>query len=84
MSQNLVVDTVCLVTKLSALSSISRTQDILFMLQTCIKEVSDSRSSKYDDGYHLGFVVSCNMVEVYQRFPGTCCLHHQGREKART
>jgi hypothetical protein len=23
-------------------------------------------------------VASCNLVEVYQRFRGTCCLRHQG------
>jgi hypothetical protein len=25
-------------------------------------------------------VVPCSLVEVYQRFRGTCCLHHQGDE----
>jgi hypothetical protein len=23
-------------------------------------------------------VASCSLVEVYQRFRGPCCLHHQG------
>jgi hypothetical protein len=23
-------------------------------------------------------VVPCSLVEVYQRFRGTCCLHHHG------
>jgi hypothetical protein len=23
-------------------------------------------------------VAPCSLVEVYQRFGGTCCLHHQG------
>jgi hypothetical protein len=23
-------------------------------------------------------VASCSLVEVYLRFKGTCCLHHQG------
>jgi hypothetical protein len=23
-------------------------------------------------------VAPCSLVEVYQRFRGTCCLHHQG------
>jgi hypothetical protein len=23
-------------------------------------------------------VTPCSLVEVYQRFRGTCCLHHQG------
>jgi hypothetical protein len=23
-------------------------------------------------------VVPCSLVEVYQRFTGPCCLHHQG------
>jgi hypothetical protein len=23
-------------------------------------------------------VVPCSLVEVYQRFRGPCCLHHQG------
>jgi hypothetical protein len=23
-------------------------------------------------------VVMCSVVEVYQRFRGNCCLHHQG------
>jgi hypothetical protein len=25
-------------------------------------------------------VVPCSLVEVYRRFRGTCCLHHQGDE----
>jgi hypothetical protein len=25
-------------------------------------------------------VVSCSLVEVYQRFRGPCCIHHQGDE----
>jgi hypothetical protein len=24
------------------------------------------------------FVTTCSLVEVYRRFRGTCCLHHQG------
>jgi hypothetical protein len=24
--------------------------------------------------------VPCSLVEVYQRFRGPCCLHHQGSE----
>jgi hypothetical protein len=27
-------------------------------------------------------VAPCSLVEVYQRFRGPCCLHHQGDEKA--
>jgi hypothetical protein len=27
-----------------------------------------------------GDVVPCSLVEVYQRFRGACCLHHQGNE----
>jgi hypothetical protein len=23
-------------------------------------------------------VVTCSLVEVYRRFRGACCLHHQG------
>jgi hypothetical protein len=26
----------------------------------------------------------CNLVEVYRRFRGACCLHHQGDEAAST
>jgi hypothetical protein len=26
-------------------------------------------------------VAPCSLVEVYQRFRGTCCLHHQGDGK---
>jgi hypothetical protein len=29
-------------------------------------------------------VAPCSLVEVYQRFRGPCCLHHQGDEVART
>jgi hypothetical protein len=29
-------------------------------------------------------VVPFGLEEVYQRFRGTCCLHHQGYEGART
>jgi hypothetical protein len=25
-------------------------------------------------------VAPCSLVEVYQRFRGPCCLHHQGNE----
>jgi hypothetical protein len=25
-------------------------------------------------------VVPCSLVEIYQRFRGSCCLHHQGKE----
>jgi hypothetical protein len=25
-------------------------------------------------------VASCSLVDVYQRFRGPCCLHHQGDE----
>jgi hypothetical protein len=28
------------------------------------------------------FVALCILVEVYQRFRGTCCFHHQGDEQA--
>jgi hypothetical protein len=27
-------------------------------------------------------VAPCSLVEVYQRFRGPCCLHHQGDEYA--
>jgi hypothetical protein len=27
-------------------------------------------------------VAPCSMVEVYQRFRGPCCLHHQGDESS--
>jgi hypothetical protein len=27
-------------------------------------------------------VATCSLVEVYQRFRGPCCLHHQGDESA--
>jgi hypothetical protein len=27
-------------------------------------------------------VKSCSLVEVYRRFTGACCLHHQGDEQA--
>jgi hypothetical protein len=27
-------------------------------------------------------VAPCSLVEVYQRFSGPCCLHHQGDEYA--
>jgi hypothetical protein len=26
-------------------------------------------------------VAPCSLVEVYQRFRGSCCLHHQGAEE---
>jgi hypothetical protein len=26
------------------------------------------------------FVAPCSLVEIYQRFRGPCCLHHQGDE----
>jgi hypothetical protein len=25
-------------------------------------------------------VAPCSLIEVFQRFRGTCCLHHQGDE----
>jgi hypothetical protein len=28
-------------------------------------------------------VAPCSLVEVYQRFRRTCCLHHQGNEQAK-
>jgi hypothetical protein len=28
----------------------------------------------------FGVVAPCSLVEVYQRFRGPCCLHHQGDE----
>jgi hypothetical protein len=28
----------------------------------------------------LWVVAPCSLVEVYQRFRGPCCLHHQGAE----
>jgi hypothetical protein len=34
-----------------------------------------SHSGEYDDGC---VVAPCSLVEVYRRFTGTCCLHHQG------
>jgi hypothetical protein len=27
-------------------------------------------------------VAPCSLVEVYQRFRGPCCLHHQGDESS--
>jgi hypothetical protein len=32
-------------------------------------EISGSHGGEYEDG--------CNLVEVYRRFRGTCCLHHR-------
>jgi hypothetical protein len=29
-------------------------------------------------------IATCSLVEVYQRFIGPCCLHHQGDEAAST
>jgi hypothetical protein len=29
----------------------------------------------------LWVVVPCSLVEVYQRFEGSCCLHHQGNHR---
>jgi hypothetical protein len=29
-------------------------------------------------------VAPCSLVEVYQRFRGPCCLHHQGYRSATT
>jgi hypothetical protein len=29
-------------------------------------------------------VAPCSLIEVYQRFRGTCCLHHQGGESIST
>jgi hypothetical protein len=29
-------------------------------------------------------VAPCSLVEIYQRFRGPCCLHHQGDEAARS
>jgi hypothetical protein len=29
-------------------------------------------------------VVPCSLVEVYRRFRGTCCLHHQGATTQKT
>jgi hypothetical protein len=29
-------------------------------------------------------VASCSLVEVYQRFRGPCCLHHQGDDSTTT
>jgi hypothetical protein len=28
-------------------------------------------------------VAQCSLVEVYQRFRGPCCLHHQGDDRVR-
>jgi hypothetical protein len=28
-------------------------------------------------------VAQCGLVEVYQRFRGACCLHHQGSDLCR-
>jgi hypothetical protein len=29
-------------------------------------------------------VAPCSLVEVYQRFRGSCCLHHQGNDSSET
>jgi hypothetical protein len=43
-----------------------------------IVEISGSHGGEYEDV--LWDVAPCSLIEVYQRFRGTCCLHHQGDE----
>jgi hypothetical protein len=54
-------------------------------------EVSDEKNfRKYYNAVHetseqkkmavFWVVALCSLVEVYQRFRGPCCLHHQGDE----
>jgi hypothetical protein len=42
---------------------------------------SGSSYSNYSTKMAVFWVVApCSLVEVYQRFRGPCCLHHQGDE----
>jgi hypothetical protein len=36
---------------------------------------------KYSKTTVFWVVAPCSLVEVYQRFRGPCCLHHQGDER---
>jgi hypothetical protein len=42
-----------------------------------VSEISGSHSGKYVD---CCVVAPCSLVEVYRRFRGAYCLHHQGDE----
>jgi hypothetical protein len=43
-------------------------------------KIFGSHGGEYEDGSVSSVVVLCSLVEVYQRFRGPCCLHHQGDE----
>jgi hypothetical protein len=47
------------------------------MTDFCVSRIWGSHGSEYEDCCLLG-CRPCNLVEVYQRFRGPCCLHHQG------
>jgi hypothetical protein len=53
------------------------------LLDAC-KEIGlevNSEKTKYMLKMAVFWVVApCSLVEVYQRFRGPCCLHHQGDE----
>jgi hypothetical protein len=42
-------------------------------------EVSGSHGDEHEDGF-FWVVAPCSLVEVYLRFRGACCLHHQRDE----
>jgi hypothetical protein len=61
--------------------------------KTGVPEVLPAKAEMLDKVHYVGFevlmvasmkmtvfwvVVQCSLVEVYQHFRGTCCLHHQG------
>jgi hypothetical protein len=53
---------------------ISLFNNFLPSAQKCVGSESEHKA-KYED------VAPCSLVEVHQRFRGSCCLHHQGTHR---
>jgi hypothetical protein len=50
-----------------------------YELRSIFREVFEERAMNYKLKIAVFWVVApCSLVEVYQRFRGPCCLHHQG------
>jgi hypothetical protein len=48
-----------------------------------LSEISDSRGGEYEETVYWD-AAPCSLVEVYRRFRGTFCLHHQGNRPGAT
>jgi hypothetical protein len=56
---------------------LSKRQSVTSCYQQKQGEISGSHGGEYEEDCLLD-IAPCSLAEVYRRFRGACCLHHQG------